>query len=310
MAGDGNWTPTPASLPHGRLPRAAEYCIGRLKGLLQRRECRSGRGIPNGYEGIGWLGATGTDSERKREEGVTLGGVTRCPRYPLTPPPRTTCSAGTVAPPPSRLVAAYHTSVKRHSAPAMKSLYVPYVRSPTYYTFPGLSMCVHVYMRVRGGWYPSLSLSPRAYERIIYSAEGVDCRSDGYQARSSDRFSARPTVRTPLFPAVFLRFFTPFLSPTLSPPPPPLRFQPFSVPFDFFRFDLVQLALLLFRRSFFLCRINTRCATIRWSRGLGGSRGGRGQRSDILFLTDVVDLDRVGFLSLLNDYCGDERGKK
>lgn len=32
---------------------------------------------------------------------------------------------------------------------------------------------------------------------------GVACRSDGYQTRSSDRFSAPPTVRTPLFSPLF-----------------------------------------------------------------------------------------------------------
>lgn len=51
------------TLPHKRLPRAAEYCIGCLKGLLQRRESILQREKERGRYERRWL-------QGKREDGV------------------------------------------------------------------------------------------------------------------------------------------------------------------------------------------------------------------------------------------------
>lgn len=72
---------------------------------------------------------------------------------------------------------------------------------------------------------------------------GVACRSDGYQTRSSDRFSAPPTVRTPLFSPLFFvgSSFLFFFS--LRTP----RTALFTVLFLFLFFFLLVLVLVLVR---------------------------------------------------------------
>lgn len=118
--------------------------------------------------------------KRKREDGSSA------PSLPPSHPPAPPAPSGT-APPPSRLVAAYHTSVKRHSTPAMKSaIYVyiyihiymlPIVRSPIRIVHLCAYVCVCVCVcahRGRGeGWTdgsrPCLARPIRAYRRIIYS---------------------------------------------------------------------------------------------------------------------------------------------
>lgn len=137
------------------------------------------------------------------------------------PPCTTTCSPP--RPLPSRLVAAYHTSVKRHSVLAMKSLYVrTYVRS-----------LVRTYVRVEfsrtrvRGWVcararcesvresehrerTSISIPRRAYELFIPPGRRLPLRR--LPCRSSNRFSARMTVYESLFSADFFRFPFPSIS--------------------------------------------------------------------------------------------------
>lgn len=60
------------TLPHKRLPRAAEYCIGCLKGLLQRRESVLQREKERGRYERRWLQEEGEgrgerESERENE---------------------------------------------------------------------------------------------------------------------------------------------------------------------------------------------------------------------------------------------------
>ena len=134
-------------------------------------------------------------------------------------PPAPPAPSGT-APPPSRLVAAYHTSVKRHSTPAMKSPIYVYIYIHIY-IYAGhrsfthsycTSVCAH---RGRGeGWTddsrPCLARPIRAYRRIIYSngaslAAPTATRPD----RPTDFRHHRPYVHLCflLFFLLVLRFF-------------------------------------------------------------------------------------------------------
>ena len=277
---------TPTSLPHGWLPRAAEYCIGRLKGLLQRWERtaaeqreRGGGAVGGGgagewYEGIGWLGATGTKHRTKKRERTWARGLgcnagwrhTRFQSQPTPSPPLAPPVPRLEPPPPSRLVAAYHTSVKRHSMPAMKSLYVLYVRSPTVLY---VSMCTQMRGEQRLGVrtrQPTSSLSfslflfvytvrpIRAYQRIIYSAgASLAAPTATRPDRPTDFRHGRPYIHLCFLP-FFPSFFRPLFPRTALFP---LFFSLFLFCsrrlFPLFFFDLCFFFLLLvsFGRSYF-----------------------------------------------------------
>lgn len=143
-----------------------------------------------------------------------MGGVTRSYTYTYQLAPPAHLHGLSL---PSRLVAAYHTSVKRHSVLAMKSLYVR-VRTTTYASSVwGVRACVRAYnlyahrKRVRARARERARAAPRASIssaciRIIYSAR-ASLTAPTVTARSSDRFSARMTVYGPLFCAnFFFRF--------------------------------------------------------------------------------------------------------
>lgn len=121
---------------------------------------------------------------------------------------------------------------------------LPIVRSPIRIVHLCARMCARVCVcaqrkrRRMDGRFASLfgTAHTRIPENYLFQ-RGVACRSDGYQTRSSDRFSARPTVRTPLFSPLFCWFFVSFFfseSPSLSP-----RTALFTVLFLFLFFFLV-----------------------------------------------------------------------
>lgn len=123
---------------------------------------------------------------------------------------------------PSRLVAAYHTSVKRHSVLAMKSLYVRAhvrvkcvcARARVRARARVLRMCARMCAKHRGS-----SIST-ACIRIIYSAR-ASLTAPTVTGRSSGRFSARMTVYGPLFCANFsfsLSLSLSFFSFSIFPP--------------------------------------------------------------------------------------------
>lgn len=221
-------------------------------------------------------GPAENEKERKdgRRAGVARSGCSAGWRHTLptlpTPPP-----AGT--PPalawnrrlqPSRLVAAYHTSVKRHSAPAMKSLYVPYVRSPTYYT---VSMCTRMETgEERTGSLPlAFSLVSSRPPAPARRRRAGPCIRANYLFRrlplrrlpdpivrpifgTADRTYTFVSSRFALFPLSHPRpfFMVSSLLLCFAPTGPP-----FLLRFYFPGFD--RLVSFLFRRFLFLCRINT-----------------------------------------------------
>lgn len=140
--------------------------------------------------------------------------------HALPTPPCTTCSPP--RPPPSRLVAAYHTSVKRHSVLAMKSLYVrTYIHARVECVRARAGARAHeracvgrarvrARIHARTGMQTCASTRENPYIlgvriRIIYSA-GASLTAPTVTGRSSGRFSARMTVYGSLFFANFFRF--------------------------------------------------------------------------------------------------------
>ena len=208
--------------------------------------------------------ATRSEHRTKKRAGTRARGLgcnagwrhTRSHRQTRLGPPLAPPVPRLEPPPPSRLVAAYHTSVKRHSTPAMKSLYVPYVRSPTVLY---VSMCTQMRGESRScsGYQPgkrlvfslSLSLSLfrlaytirpiRAYQRIIYSAgASLAALTATRPDRPTDFRHGRPYIHL-----CFLPFFPLFFPPRSHfPPLVPLFFRLFFPLFSF----LFQAAFPLF----------------------------------------------------------------
>lgn len=113
-----------------------------------------------------------------------------------------------------------YISICTHIYAAHRSFTHSYCTSVRAYVCARVCVCAQRKRRRMDGRFASLfgTAHTRIPENYLFQ-RGVACRSDGYQTRSSDRFSARPTVRTPLFSPLFCWFFVSFFfseSPSLS----------------------------------------------------------------------------------------------
>lgn len=143
--------------------------------------------------------------------------------HALPTPPCTTCSPPRGFSLPSRLVAAYHTSVKRHSVPAMKSLYV---RTRTRQVCMcvcaharALACTVYACKRVRvTSEYLSLSISLGVHTNYLFR-QGVAYRSDGYWPIIRPIFGTDDRIWIFVLRRFFFFHFSfPFLVSVLLPP--------------------------------------------------------------------------------------------